>query len=189
MITNGNFNSDPNRSGTWRVDYDNTKQIPRFTWDDKTYYGTSGNSLRIECVENSGSVFGLIYNQIGITPGNTYSFSAFGKGENITQSRGLIIFIGQYDINNKLIDGTDNFFIQDGTFDWQIANVEIVADQNARSVKIELILDGSGYAWFDDISLINRGVIPGSVEITSFAIIPMLVQEQREVQHMLMQRQ
>ncbi len=153
LIIKANIEDNSSTNSAWKVFYDKTKETPEF------HYGTVENSLSIV----GHNVNGSVVKKVGIKPGNTYSFSALVKGLDIAASGGASIFIGQYDKNDKLIPETDYFYIKYGTFERQKANAKFVANPNASSVEIKLMLDGSGTVWFDEISLINTGIIPGAV--------------------------
>ncbi len=158
IINNGDFESDPNYYGSW-IAIDNSDVSASFIWDNETYHGSSGYSASIQ----GNGVNSAFINNIPINPGKVYSFSAWAKTLDVSSQNGfgICVFIGQYDENGFLIPGTDNYFIQDGTTDWQEANLNFISNPNADSAFVMLMLGGSGTVWFDDISLVDERSIPG----------------------------
>jgi len=158
MIVNGDFELDPNYNGTWEA-YNSADVEAIFSWDEQKYHGDSGRSLSIQ----GSGVKSYLINGIAIMPGKAYSFEAWAKAIDVVKSEndfGVCIYIGQYDASGNLIDNTDYFFFQGGTFEWQLANLDFVSDPNAASAIIMLFLNGSGTVWFDDVSLVDEGTIP-----------------------------
>lgn len=155
IIVNGDFESAP--SGSWPTFMDSTKGVASFYWDSTVYHGSYGHSIKIM---GNGVTAGTL-KSVTIQPGKVYAFSAWGKALNVSTSNqeiGSIIAISQIDKNNNII--SSRYFSNSGTFDWEQAKCNFVADPNVNSVFISLMLEGSGTVWFDDVSLTETGTIP-----------------------------
>lgn len=158
LIENGDFELDPNYYGTWEA-YNSIDVKAAFNWDDLVYHGDSGKSISIQ----GSGVSSYLINGIAIAPGKAYSFEAWARAVDIVtlgDEFGVCVYVGQYNAEGNLIDGTDYYFFQEGTFDWQPADLKFVSNPKAESLIITLFLNGSGTVWFDDVSLFDEGDIP-----------------------------
>ncbi len=95
---------------------------------------------------------------ISITGGRTYTISAFIKTLDVSSSRG-----GGAVLAVQFFDGsgspTDTLVVSDpltGTNDWSELSMMLTAPDSAEKLRISLILNGTGTAWFDEVSIIQN---------------------------------
>lgn len=160
LIENGDFELDPALNGKWEAYWETESGEADFYWDNEICHGTSGSSISII----GTNVFAEMINGVDIQPGNEYTFTAWGKADNVIAGEtklGSFIYICQYDGDGNTIIGTDHLFYDDGTFDWSKASYSFTAQNNAASVVIMLGLNGSGAVWYDDVSLTEDVPVAG----------------------------
>ncbi|WP_337104440.1 hypothetical protein, partial [Paenibacillus sp. YIM B09110] len=158
LIVNGDFEYDPNYSGSWELYSVNGRGTPTFTWDNISH-GNGESSVKI----SGKKITAFLGNTVSINPGKVYSLSTWSKGSGVSVTGneiGSFISIEQYDKDGNYIDGSQRSVSSKGTFGWTPASIHFVADPNADSVFILLALDGSGSVWYDDVSLVETGNIP-----------------------------
>lgn len=141
----------------------NTAQV------DKTTAHNGQNSLRY--VNNDPHNYQLFIHDLPVHPGQNLQFSAWVKGQNISQAyqRGAGIYVESSDAQGKYISGSYSIGYS-GTFDWQLIKGEYTVPSNAVKVWVGLRLDRhfTGTVWFDDVEVHAIQTVP----FTSFLLFP-----------------
>lgn len=126
---------------------------------DSTQHYLGSNSLKVDANQPTSTPFAAGHQIISVTPGETYTFSAYIKTDNVNSDRephGACLTIDFYSSNDFSM-GCITYGISEGilgTNDWQRVKVTATAPSNATVACLQYgIMEASGVAWFDCLQL------------------------------------
>lgn len=158
LITNGDFEQNPVNANTWATQ--NWNNNASFTWATDAVHG----GARAAKISGTGVTAG--YNKddarrVVITGGQAYTLRAWLRTANVTGT-GAWIWTEQFDAAGNLIAGTrwDSPKLA-GTADWREITRTFTTAANAARMNLYVHLEGTGTAWYDDLSL-GSGSGPGT---------------------------
>lgn len=148
--------------------------------------GRSGkSSLKATANANgsTGSVVGvtLAGNSRPLVGSGTYRISAWCKTADAT-APGAYMNVLFYNSAGAVVQSDRKFFATTGTHDWEQITAELPTPAGAARIRIDLRVEGTGTAWFDDVALeLVNGTPPtsGTLPLRKAAYREMLV-ESRE---------
>ena len=115
----------------------------------------SGNASLKYTNKNAGQ-YQVIVTHVNVKGGETFKFSAWVKGENITRKdygkKGAGIYLHAYDQKGKSLGGS-NPPTPSGTFNWTQTEGVFVVPKSATKLAVSLYITqgNTGTAWFDDV--------------------------------------
>ena len=126
---------------------------------DTTQHYLGLKSLKVDASQPTSAPFVAGYQVVPVTPGETYTLSAYIKTDNLTPDRDpygaclSIAFYSSADLNQSLISyGFSEGIL--GTNDWQRIKMTATAPSNAEVACLQYsTMEASGVAWFDCLQL------------------------------------
>ncbi len=139
----------------WVFDEDNELALSI----DTTQHYLGSKSLKVDANQPTYTPFAAGYQIVPVTPGKTYTFSAYIKTDNLTSLYDpygaclSIAFYSSTDFNmSASLYGLSEGIL--GTNDWQRIKVTATAPSNAEVACLQYgIMESSGVAWFDCLQL------------------------------------
>lgn len=153
LLENGGFERNPTAGGGWATQIWSGSPVFAWTADVKR---SAGYSVSISGTGVNGGFNKSFTNAVKVTPGVSYTLSAWAKTDQVTGSAsdGAWIWIEQMNVANQVIAGSrwDSAKIN-GTQDWTQLQHTFTAMPEAASIRLYIHLRGSGTVWYDDITL------------------------------------
>jgi len=136
-----------------------------FNWaTDQKYGGT--HSVKITSTDTNGKARWLTDRNIPVTPGTSYSFNAYIKTSGLSKTAHMAVTF--WDSSLKYIPGGGTNQIS-GTAAWTLVSGKVTAPPGAAYARVELLIDGSGTVWFDDVAFKSD---TGSVPVPGPTVTP-----------------
>ena len=143
-----------NAESGWTVE---TYNLPCVSIDTTEHY-LGAKSMKVETTAGSESPVVVAEQVVDVAPGQTYTFSAYVKTDNVRIAPGNygamlnVFFLSDRDSSNHVSAHTSEYLV--GTQDWQRIKVTATAPENATAVRVCCGLWGAtGTAWFDCMQL------------------------------------
>ena len=144
-----------NETSCWTIDADDTQAVSI----DTTEHYLGSKSIKIDADQPTSSPTVRAGQSIPVTPGETYTFSAYVKTDNIVPyfygdgATLTMMFFGANSSTGSLYYDFSEFV--EGTHDWQRIKVTATAPENATVLTVFCGTENadSGKAWFDCLQL------------------------------------
>lgn len=109
----------------------------------------------------TGSVVGVTLGSgsrplIGV---GTYQVSVWCRAEGV-EGVGPYLDVLFYDAGGRVVQSDRKFFAAGGTHGWEQISASLATPPNAAAIRIDLRVEGSGTAWFDDVELVQTEGAP-----------------------------
>ncbi len=155
-------NADKMPDGWYENVYGGYSSEINFIWStDYKYSGT--HSAKIISTDPNGKARWWTGNKdIVVSPGKSYTIKGYVKTSGV--SNGVYMKTSFLDSSTKYISSLPTTKIS-GTRDWTLLQRNVKVPSNAAYVRIEIRMEGSGMAWYDDVSFlpISSNMVTSSV--------------------------
>ncbi|MGA0567258.1 hypothetical protein ACO2Q7_07990 [Rathayibacter sp. KR2-224] len=121
---------------------------------DTTVAHSGSASLKIVANPNgtAGSAVGVTIAGRPLVGTGTYSFGVWCKTDSVS-APGPFLDILFYNDAGQIVKSDQKFYGPTGTHDWQQITAALPVPSGATKVRIDLRVQGTGTAWFDDVSM------------------------------------
>ncbi len=96
--------------------------------------------------------FGATQNNLHLLSGVNYVLEGWVKAQDVRGDARIAVVLGNTDTENFNL-GTEKVSAGTGTYDWKKVTLEFTAPKNVTGARIKILVEGTGTAWFDDITL------------------------------------
>ncbi|HEY0003072.1 MAG TPA: hypothetical protein VGB74_21650, partial [Actinoplanes sp.] len=118
--------------------------------DTEVHHDGTG-SVRITADADSAVGLNMANSRVLIGTG-PHRYSVWCRTENVT-APGAYLDVIFYDSAGQIAQGDQKFYAPAGTNDWAQITAELTTPANATQVRIDLRVESSGTAWFDDVAI------------------------------------
>ncbi|RKP51363.1 hypothetical protein D7Z26_16315 [Cohnella endophytica] len=151
-IPNGDFELNPINANGWNTF--TWSGSPTITWatDDK-HGGT--RSLKVVSASNGFGGANKDGSRIPVTANTSYTLTGWVKTNGVSSpaGEGAYFAIGFADNAGNWLGGSTYTNVITGTQGWSLVSVTVTSPANAATATISARLNGTGTAWFDDVTL------------------------------------
>ncbi|PJJ61877.1 carbohydrate binding domain-containing protein [Compostimonas suwonensis] len=152
VVSNSGFESDPIDANGW--DTFSWSGSPAITWATDQVHGGS-RSLR---VTNASSAFGGVNrdgNRVPVEASTSYTLEGWVRTDSVSSPTGEGAYwaIGFADAAGNWIGTSTYTDVLSATHDWTQVSATVTSPANAAYATIGARLNGTGTAWFDDVTL------------------------------------
>jgi len=148
LVRNPGFETGDTTPEGWRT-FPRSAEGIRYVWDDAQRH----SGRRSACVEGTGRQFGMWQQIVEVEPGRVYVFAAQVAFEDIAPPGQCCLQLVFRNANNDVLR-MDWWPRHAGTREFALdfpAPLKVRAPDDAARVEVNLFLQGTGRAWFDDV--------------------------------------
>lgn len=121
---------------------------------DTTVAHSGSSSLKVTANANgtTGSAVGVTIAGRPLIGTGTYAFAVWCRTDAVS-GLGPYLDILFYNDAGQIVKSDQKFYSATGTHDWQQITARLAVPSGATKVRIDLRVDGTGTAWFDDVTM------------------------------------